>query len=340
VSSPSVALSVSGTSSPVTVTGTFAANTSYTFTLAAVNANGTSVTSSESNSITPNTVYALSQTFNASGTYTVPNNVNTIAVYVHGSSGAGFTGRQVYQFGGGTGGSGGFGGSLAFFQEHQVSPGTNFAVTIGSGGERVPNDGNSPGNNLVYGGSTTFGNLLTVNGSQSANGNGEVGIGNYNSNLNNVLFASGGNGGNAGLRANANDQNNGAGMNTANSGGSGGSGTSITPSNTSLPTLSSGGGGGGGGGGAYADFNSSGRNGASGGAGSGNAGSGGAGGNGKGTSPRTSNVGTGGNPGTQPSGGGGGGGGSGLGYVSGTYSLDPNQAGGLGASGRVIVYGR
>jgi hypothetical protein len=29
-----------------------------------------------------------------------------------------------------------------------------------------------------------------------------------------------------------------------------------------------------------------------------------------------------------------------LGYVSGTYSLDPNQAGGLGASGRVIVYGR
>jgi len=51
-SSPSISLSTSGTSSPVTVTGTFAAGTAYTFYLTAVNANGSSTASSASNSIT------------------------------------------------------------------------------------------------------------------------------------------------------------------------------------------------------------------------------------------------------------------------------------------------
>ena len=54
VSSPSIALSTSGTSSPLTVTGTFVIGTEYTFTVTATNANGTSTASSASNSITPN----------------------------------------------------------------------------------------------------------------------------------------------------------------------------------------------------------------------------------------------------------------------------------------------
>jgi len=52
ISSPSIPLSVSGTSSPVTVTGAFAAGQAYTFTLAAINANGTSSYSSSSNAVT------------------------------------------------------------------------------------------------------------------------------------------------------------------------------------------------------------------------------------------------------------------------------------------------
>lgn len=52
-SSPSISLSTSGTTSPLTVTGSFALNQAYTFTMAAVNANGTSSTSSASNSVTP-----------------------------------------------------------------------------------------------------------------------------------------------------------------------------------------------------------------------------------------------------------------------------------------------
>ena len=53
-SSPSIALSTSGTSTPLTVTGTFVQDTAYTFTITATNANGTSSASSASGSVTPN----------------------------------------------------------------------------------------------------------------------------------------------------------------------------------------------------------------------------------------------------------------------------------------------
>jgi len=55
-SSPSISLSYSGTSSPITVTGSYAVNQAYTFTMSATNANGTSGTSTASNSVTPNTL--------------------------------------------------------------------------------------------------------------------------------------------------------------------------------------------------------------------------------------------------------------------------------------------
>lgn len=56
-SSPSLSLSYSGSdiTSPISVTGTYVANQAYTFTLKAVNANGESVASTASNSVTPYT---------------------------------------------------------------------------------------------------------------------------------------------------------------------------------------------------------------------------------------------------------------------------------------------
>lgn len=71
-SSPSLSLSYSGTTSPITVTGSFVANQAYTFTMSATNANGTSGTSAASNSVTPNVVSAP---------------VNTVAPVVTPSSG-------------------------------------------------------------------------------------------------------------------------------------------------------------------------------------------------------------------------------------------------------------
>lgn len=55
-SNPAVTLSVSGTTSPLTVTGAFAQNQAYTFTVVAVNANGQSVASGSTNSVTPNPI--------------------------------------------------------------------------------------------------------------------------------------------------------------------------------------------------------------------------------------------------------------------------------------------
>jgi uncharacterized repeat protein (TIGR02059 family) len=57
-SSPSLALSYSGTTSPFTVTGSFVEGQAYTFTMTATNGAGTSSPSSASNSITPNTATA------------------------------------------------------------------------------------------------------------------------------------------------------------------------------------------------------------------------------------------------------------------------------------------
>ena len=71
-SSPSISLSYSGTSSPITVAGSYAVNQAYTFTMSATNANGTSGTSAASNSVTPNAVSAP---------------VNTVAPVVTPSSG-------------------------------------------------------------------------------------------------------------------------------------------------------------------------------------------------------------------------------------------------------------
>jgi hypothetical protein len=52
-SSPSLSLSYTAGSSPVAVTGSYAANQAYSFTITATNANGTSTASGASNSVTP-----------------------------------------------------------------------------------------------------------------------------------------------------------------------------------------------------------------------------------------------------------------------------------------------
>lgn len=52
-SSPSISLSYSAGSSPVAVTGSYAASQAYSFTITATNANGTSTASGASNSVTP-----------------------------------------------------------------------------------------------------------------------------------------------------------------------------------------------------------------------------------------------------------------------------------------------
>lgn len=109
-------------------------------------------------------VYALSQTFNASGNYTVPAGKTSIALVGVGAGGAGGASAA----GGGTGNSssGGGGGGLFSIREITTTAGTVYTVTVGSGGTS-PAGGNTPygiPNASNNGGVTSFGNILTANG--------------------------------------------------------------------------------------------------------------------------------------------------------------------------------
>jgi len=87
-SSPSISLSYSAGSSPVAVTGSYAANQAYSFTITATNANGTSAASGASNSVTPYvpivaTITSLTFTNTGSTTGTLSWTGTNIDVYLY-----------------------------------------------------------------------------------------------------------------------------------------------------------------------------------------------------------------------------------------------------------------
>ena len=139
-SSPSISLTTSGTTSPLTVTGAFANTQAYTFTVSAVNANGTSSASSSSNSITPK------------------NAVSSVEYLVVAGGGGGG------QYGGG-GGAGGFrtnvagstsGGGASAEGAFSVTEGTSYTVTVGGGG--------TVGTNATQGSNSSFGSIISLGG--------------------------------------------------------------------------------------------------------------------------------------------------------------------------------
>jgi len=143
VSSPSVALTYSGTSSPMAVSGTFIEGQAYTFTARATNANGNSLYSSASNSISPF--------------------VNISVDYLVIAGGGG--GASPY---GGGGGAGGYlTGSLT------IGTGLAYPITVGGGGSGGGQySGGSDGTGSVFSSITTIGG----GGGGSVNtGNGRVG---------------------------------------------------------------------------------------------------------------------------------------------------------------------
>ena len=234
--------------------------TTYTFTVTATNANGTSAASSASNSITLTNTYTLAQTYNTTSTYTVPSGTNRIAAWVFGAGASGNGGSNN-----GPGGNGGYGGGLVGFKEYSVTPGQTFTVTVGNAG-----------------GTTSFGNLASATQSGTSNVAGHVaesggaggtasgsGPGNAGGTINNNLSlsytgissfgASGGGGGGGTAIAQHAERGGGAGGTPRGAGGgasarpnagghnAGGGGAGTTP-----------GGGGGGGGGGLSGFNSAG----------------------------------------------------------------------------------
>ncbi len=316
VSSPSIALTYTATDvdGSIAVTGSFVANTDYTFTISAINAVGSSDVSSSSAAARPNRQFTLAQTFNSSGTYTVPSGTQKIAIYTMSGGGGGRTNRTTHPESATYPSiSGGMGGKASGVIVNNPSVGTTYTVTVGAGGAGPSTSAwheVSAGN----GGMSSFGNLIN-SGDRSANPTGNAsGIVSGNG-----QFAKGGdNGGSAGANKTGPWDYGFAGQ-----AGAAGGNIVLTNANgfeSPLPNAVQYGGGGGGGGGAGGGGVTGGQSGGAGGSPFGASGGGGsnysgAGGGGTGNGP----------------GGGGGGGGAGQGDQY-------RGAGGTGASGRVLVY--
>src|SRR5210317_650249 len=134
---------------------TVAANTTYNFTLRAVDA--ASNVSSRAFSITV-TNNPVSESFTSSGTFSVPAGTTVVDVLVV-AAGAG---------GGNDHGGGGGAGGLIFFPEYPVTPGGTVSVTVGCGGAT-----GSPGVSKrgVSGQDSVFGTLTAKGGGGGGGGN-------------------------------------------------------------------------------------------------------------------------------------------------------------------------
>jgi hypothetical protein len=133
ISNPAVSLSYSGTSSPITVTGSFSGT--HTFTIAAINANGTSQASSASNSIQVVQLSSVSGgTLSSDSTYYYRKFTSTGNLVVSNSP---LTADIMVIAGGGGGGAVGGGGAGGFrvISGQSLSANT-YTATIGAGGAR------------------------------------------------------------------------------------------------------------------------------------------------------------------------------------------------------------
>jgi hypothetical protein len=306
-SSPSIALSTSGTSSPLTVTGTFASSTAYTFTIVANNANGSSAASAASNSVTPISSYTLVAQANASTNYVV-GAYNQIAVYMWGGSGASSAGEAGSNNYGGAGGTGGASSAGLCFYDYAVTPGETLGLTIGG-----PSFGTSE---LSRAGTV----IASIGAVYTGAGPTNTAVGNSKT------------GGAGAARTNANNS-------AGSTGGAGSAGDILTMNASGLGSVQLGGSGGGGGSGGKSTSGTTIRGGGSGGAGGNPEGTqGGTGGTGQYSlgeinsgdqaAPIPNS-----NRGSAPGGGGGGGSIQGVGGA--------NGAGGRnGSSGRIIIYAR
>jgi hypothetical protein len=302
-------VSTSGTTATQTRATTSTAN--YTFTGAQVNqtyeidvqaknANGLSTKKRSSNSVTLPNLYALTQTFTSSGTFTVPSGHNLLAVSMTGGGAAGNAGGNTGGPPASAGGNGGAGSRSLSFYDYAVTPGQTFSITIAAAG-----------------GSSTFSNLATTSPNvatgptNTTTGNAGTGGNGGNGSVNYTIGGTPGTAANSGGVINALSP----GMGTWRGGGGGGGGTGGT-SQTPGPGASYGGAGGApglGASGTYAGTN--------------------IGGNGGGNGGQA--AGYGGPPQTAGNAGGvgaGGGGGAGAGNTGGASS------GGAGGIGIVLVY--
>ncbi len=178
-----------GTSSPITVTN-LTNGTSYTFTVTANNANGSSPVSTESNSITASTVPTISggtltsdstyyyRTFTSTGSLNISGNSAIVDFLIIGGGGSGARGGSSTSQG--TDGGGGGAGKVTLISSATLAPGA-YVATIGAGGAgpSFPNSGNNGTqtsfNSQIAIGGNTGSNATWPNSNGGTSGSGQIG---------------------------------------------------------------------------------------------------------------------------------------------------------------------
>ena len=126
------------------------------------------------------------KTFTSSGIFTVPANVTKIDIFCVGGGGSGGAGKEDSYGSDGEesyyhpAAGGGGGGYTATKKGYTVTPGQTFAVTIGAGGPKINyyKDDKGIGRiNGLYGGTTSFGSVLTAEGGKTGKSDGIYGQG-------------------------------------------------------------------------------------------------------------------------------------------------------------------
>jgi hypothetical protein len=201
VTSSPGSITATGSTSPILVTG-LTGGTTYTFTIAATNANGTGPSSSASASVVAPQI--LTDTFNSSGTWTNPG-VSAVELLVVAGGGGG--GNRI-SFGGGSIAGGGGAGGVTYVASQAVTG--NQSVTIGTGGYAA-----------ASGNASSFGSVSAVGGGRAGSRDGGG---------SNFPAENGGSGGGAGGNSSyfgtgtAGQGNNGGQIASGESGGGGGAG--------------------------------------------------------------------------------------------------------------------
>jgi len=197
----------------ISLTG-LTAGTSYSFTVTATNAAGTSAASAASNGVTP-VAPPGSQAFTTAGTYSfIPTTPSVSVVAVGGGAGGG----------GYSNNKGGGGGGLGYKNNYPVTPGTPYTVVVGSGGPANNNPGvdsyfSSP--TIVKGGGANA--CSGAGGTYTGDGGGNGGSGNGVTPAGGVTGAgAGGYSGTGGPSVNNGSSNRAGNSGTGGAGGSGG----------------------------------------------------------------------------------------------------------------------
>jgi len=155
-SSPSIALTYSGTTSPISATGSFVGGQAYTFSITATNGVGTSSSSSASNSIRPNTTLSISYAAGTDGSGSAPLTPTTVSYGSTFTTPANTYSRSGYSFAGWNDGSATYAAGVRYPSSGTASANVALTATWSANTNNAITYDNAGATTAQSGGSTTY----------------------------------------------------------------------------------------------------------------------------------------------------------------------------------------